>query len=197
MQAILLIHGLAAHPLMMMLLNRHLRQPDKQIINWGYPSYRLSIATHAASLNRLLTKLDDDPAIDKIHLVAHSMGGIVARTALVEKVPAKMGRFVMLAPPNRGSRVAKFFTPWIGRLCRPLTELSCEDGSFVCTLPQPAGVQIGVITAKLDLLVAPELTFVDGECDRTQIASWHSGILFRRDTAEQVRRFLDEGKFSR
>jgi len=197
MQAIVLIHGLGANPLLMLLLKRHLQRPDNRVINWGYPSYRHSIAAHGASLNRLLSQLDANPEVDTVHLVTHSMGGIVARTALLEKVPEKMGRFVMLAPPNSGSRAARLLGSTLGRICQPLRELSCDAGSFVRSLAPPQGVQFGVITAALDFLVAPELTRLEGECDRTQIASWHSGILFRRDTAEQVRTFLDEGRFAK
>ena len=196
MQAIILVHGLALNPLLMLVLQRHLQRPDNRIVNWGYPSYRLSIATHGAALSKTLKSLDADETIDKIHLVTHSMGGIVARTALAEEVPAKMGRLVMLAPPNRGSKAARLFASTIGRICRPLRELSCDEGSFVRCLPPPQGVQIGVITATYDFLVSPELTILDDECDRIQIASWHSGLLFRRDTAEQVRRFLEAGSFA-
>lgn len=39
---------------------------------------------------------------EKVHLVAHSMGGLVARAA-VDKVAKKVGRLVMLGTPNFGS----------------------------------------------------------------------------------------------
>jgi len=197
MNAIVLLHGLGANTLVMHLLARNLRQPNCRIVNWGYPSYRLSITTHAAALVLLLEKLDQDPDVEKVHLVAHSMGNIVARTALLNRVPAKMGRMVMLAPPNQGSRAASFFGPFLGRVCRPIEELSAREGSFVCSLPNPKGLEFGVITASHDFLVAPELTQLDGEQDRVQVTSWHSGILFRRQTAEQVKHFLAHGKFDR
>jgi len=38
----------------------------------------------------------------KVHLVAHSMGGLVARAALLEK-PKSLGRIIMLGTPNFGS----------------------------------------------------------------------------------------------
>src|SRR5205807_5889832 len=38
----------------------------------------------------------------RVHLVAHSMGGLVARSALLEK-PAGLVRIVMLGTPNFGS----------------------------------------------------------------------------------------------
>jgi pimeloyl-ACP methyl ester carboxylesterase len=39
---------------------------------------------------------------EQVHLVAHSMGGLVARAA-IERVQEKVGRFVMLGTPNFGS----------------------------------------------------------------------------------------------
>ena len=38
----------------------------------------------------------------KVHLVAHSMGGLVARASLLEK-PKRLGRIIMLGTPNFGS----------------------------------------------------------------------------------------------
>ncbi len=196
MNAIVLVHGLAAHPVVWLIIAKYLRKRCSRVINWGYPSILRSIQDHANELSRLLEKLDADPSIDRIHLVTHSMGGIVARTALIDRIPAKMGRMVMLAPPNLGSRAAAFFGPLLGRICRPIRELMPNADSFVCSLPAPQGFEVGVITARNDFLVAPELTLLAGECDRTQVPSWHSGMLFRTDTAEQVHCFLETGHFA-
>jgi CHAT domain-containing protein len=39
----------------------------------------------------------------EVHLVAHSMGGLVARAALLEKLGKSLGRIIMLGTPNFGS----------------------------------------------------------------------------------------------
>src|SRR5262245_10422588 len=49
----------------------------------------------------LVHKLETETA-DEVHLVAHSMGGLVARAAIARKAP-RVGRLIMLGTPNFGS----------------------------------------------------------------------------------------------
>ncbi len=92
-----------------------------------------------------------DPAVSAIHVVTHSLGGIILRQALTLGVPAKLGRVVMLAPPNRGSAWARRMGPWLGRLVPALPQLSDAPGSLVNRLPaMPSAVQVAVIAAEHD-----------------------------------------------
>lgn len=67
---------------------------------WGY-DWRLSIEDTA---NRLIGDLAKVPA-KEVHLVAHGLGGLVARAAL-KKAGTKVKRLVTLGMPNHGSYLA-------------------------------------------------------------------------------------------
>ena len=193
--ALILIHGLGAHWLVMSPLARRLQKQFGRVINWRYSSLWSGIEHHGQRISEQLQQLDDDPAVERIHLITHSMGGIVARLALASRIPAKMGRMVMLAPPNSGSHVARSLAPVLGRLCPPLVQLSDEVRSFVAMLPPPEKVDIGIIAARNDFLVAEPRTHLPTEKEHIVLPGLHSSLIWRKETAEQVAEFLQSGKF--
>ncbi|HUY88009.1 MAG TPA: hypothetical protein VMV10_04710 [Pirellulales bacterium] len=147
-------------------------------------------------LHLRLAELDADPAVTRIHLVSHSMGGIVARYALILGRPTKLGRFVMLAPPNKGSRLASFCGPAL-RCCFPaIDQLAARPGSFVNGLPEPEGVEVGIIDASIDLLVRAGNTSLACQRDHIVLTATHTLLAFQGRLAEEVLRFLATGRFS-
>src|SRR6266576_6949291 len=108
---VVLVHGLAALPFVMRSLAKSLRDYFGQVVNWGYPSLWSRIERHGKELAELLRRFDSDERGGRIHLIGHSMGGIIGRLALAAYLPLRMGRFIMLAPPNRGSHVARRLAP--------------------------------------------------------------------------------------
>ena len=190
-----LVHGYLANTLMLSLLGKRLRGSGYLTHAWGYWNIQCSLLVHAERFSRELESLDADPRIERIHLVTHSMGCIIGRAALDRFRPRKMGRFVMLAPPNRGSFVATAAAGTFGRFLRPVKELSTADDSLVNSLPMPADVDVGVIAAQYDALVAEESTHPETPHAHVTLPTWHTGLLFSRETADLVAAFLATGEF--
>jgi pimeloyl-ACP methyl ester carboxylesterase len=67
---------------------------------WGY-DWRDSVKDLGAQLANHIHSLPD-----KVHLVAHSMGGLIARAALKQGASPRVNRLVMLGTPNHGSFMA-------------------------------------------------------------------------------------------
>lgn len=196
-ECVVLVHGFLANKFMLSVLARRLRRYGYQTDAWGYWNMQCSLLVHADRLARELSVLDADPRVGRIHLVGHSMGCIIGRAALGGVRPAKLGRFVMLAPPNRGSFVATATAGTFGRLLRPVAEMSTAADSLVNQLPMPAGVEVGVIAAEHDALVTEESTHPDAPHAHVTLPTWHTGLLFRPETPSLVASFLESGSFAR
>jgi len=194
-ECVSLVHGFLASSMTMAVLGHRLDRRGYLAKPWGYRNMRRSILEHAEAFGDELARLEADRAVSTIHLVTHSMGGIIARAALERFRPRKLGRFVMLAPPNRGSFVATATVGILGRLFKPVAELTTAPDSLVNSLGMPTGVDVGVIAASRDALVAPESTRPDVPHSHVTIACLHSSLLFRRDAADLVAAFLATGEF--
>ena len=196
-ETVLLIHGLGRSALSMSPLTRVLTTAGYDAREWSYWSFAGSIQEHANKLRAELSRLNQDPEVSRIHLVSHSLGGILARSALVAEVPEKIGRVVMLAPPNRGSPVASRLAPWLGGLIGPLSELTDAPDSTVNQLALPEGVEIGVIAGSWDSKVPVESTHLEGEADHLVVRGFHTFLMNQTQVQEQVVHFLRDGRFDR
>lgn len=195
-ETVVLAHGLCGHPLLMRLLQRRLQSHGFATRNWGYPSIIGTAQRHAAKLRQVLDELDADEDISRIHLVTHSMGGIVGWCALQQKIPDKFGRFVLLTPPGRGSWLATAFG-WIVRpVCPGVEQLSTRPESLVNRLKTLDGIDVGAIGATLDLVVPASYSHMPGEHEHQIFPGLHHQVLFRADVAISVARFLQTGSFS-
>ncbi len=196
-EVVVLIHGLCGHWLAMLPLAHRLRQAGYCPINWGYRSIWGDVATHAKGLQRKLVELEEEPSISTIHVVAHSLGCIVTRQAILNQQPSKLGRVVMLCPPNGGSHMATRLAPVLGPICKALVEITDLPDSWVNRLPTtlPSITSVGVIVASGDLVVAPESTQLPGADERLVIPGMHSAVLLKSATADAAIRFLRTATF--
>lgn len=191
---VVVVHGLASNRLDMWPIAQRLRWFGYDVINWGYPSTRKTIEHHGRSLaNRL--KLASINGRQRLHVVAHSMGCIVARCALAADVPENFGRLVMLAPPNQGSFAARKLSPWLGWYSKTLVELSDDRDSFVNQLPPLQDVDFGVVAAQKDRVIETSRTLLPGMNDFTIVNTGHGAMPWIRRVGELSHKYLESGRF--
>src|ERR1700722_5210637 len=106
------IHGLLSTAHSMKLVRNTLDACGLDVYLWEYESRRKFIKEHACDLLPLLQEIACNCPGRPIHFVTHSIGALVLRAALnMPDCPAeaKIGRAVLLAPPNQGSCLARYF----------------------------------------------------------------------------------------
>ncbi|MCH9608764.1 MAG: hypothetical protein S4CHLAM45_06760 [Chlamydiales bacterium] len=146
------IHGLALKSSSLNIVKRTLNCAKMDVYLWDYPSVDGTICDHAQSLVCCLQEIAECRPGKPIDFVTHSVGALVLRQALnVEGCPkeAKMGRAVLIAPPNQGSRLARE-TRWFAPIYACLgTKIGCELTHLTaCDLDS-----LGQFPAEMDVLV--------------------------------------------
>jgi triacylglycerol lipase len=196
-EQVVLIHGLGAPKLAMSAMGWKLQKMGYQVCNWGYSSTRDDVQSHAQKLVGLLEQFSRDPNVAGIHLVTHSMGGIVARVALATQAFPKLGRMVMLAPPNAGSHAARKLAPVLGWLWKPLSQLSDDPQSFVNRLShfkQLNDIEFAIIEAAPDAVISPSSVRLVGQCDHRVIRSRHGTLPWNAEAIRCTANFLKHGQ---
>lgn len=142
---VVLLHGLARSPSSMTSVANKLEAEGFQVVNYGYESTQYSIAELAVvSVEAALDEcVSDEPA----HFVTHSMGGILLRRYALEKGPDRIGRAVMLGPPNKGSEtVDKLGDLWVfGFINGPAGKELGTSADSEPNLLGPVEFELGVI----------------------------------------------------
>ena len=212
-ECVVLLHGLARTEKSLLRLERHLESSGFCVVNLGYPSRQktiqeLSVEAISTAYLQCLTL-----NASKIHFVTHSMGGILVRYYLEHNEVPKLGRVVMLSPPNSGSEVVdklkdKRIFKWLNG---PAGEqLGTEAGSLPKTLGAPV-YEVGIITGdksinpilsllipgKDDGKVSVESAKLRGMKDFLVVHKPHPFIMNDDNVLQQVTAFIKNGAFNR
>ena len=105
-----LLHGLARSSRSMHKIEVALKDAGYVVHNLDYDSRHHSIEVISKTIATRITELTK-PA-NKVHLVTHSLGGILVRQMQSITPLPKIGRVVMLSPPNHGSEVVDKIGHW-------------------------------------------------------------------------------------
>jgi pimeloyl-ACP methyl ester carboxylesterase len=207
---VVLIHGLGRSALSMKRLEWVLRKQGYRVVNWSYPSTRLSVQAAAERLSEKIETQTRDPTA-RIHFVTHSLGGIVLRQYIKDYRPGNPGRVVMLAPPNQGSELADRLkaNPVFKLATGPAgLELGTEDSASPRRLG-PTDIDLGVIAGDRtpnplfsawipgpdDGKVSVQSTRLDGMRDFLVVHYTHTWMMWRREVLRAVVHFLEVGRF--
>jgi len=147
-----------------------------------------------------------------LHIITHSLGGLVARALIAARPPQRLGRVVMLAPPNKGSeladllfrlRLARLVLGGAGPILR--TGRMAADEAALGSIIYPLGIIAGdrpLFPLPLPLLPRPHdgkvsiaSTHVAGLADHLTLPVTHTLMVYDRRVIAAALAFLKDGAF--
>jgi len=174
---------------------------------FAYPTVRASVAANAAALATFLGGID----AERLHIVAHSLGGLVVWRLFQEAPTLPPGRVVLLGSPLNGCLAGDAFARFPGgrrMLGRGMVEAALGkrerrwDGAReLGTIAGDAGHGLGRLFARFagphDGTVAVSEAHLAGAADQITLSVSHSGLLFAPSVAAQALHFFETGRFQR
>jgi pimeloyl-ACP methyl ester carboxylesterase len=207
---VILLHGLARTSASMEELAAAFAEAGYAVANIDYPSRRHPVETLAPLV--VQAGLAACPADTPVHFVTHSLGGILVRHYLASEPLPRLGRVVMIAPPNQGSEVVDRlgampgFAFWNGPAG---LQLGTGPDALPRKLPAvtyPTGVIAGTRTFNLllsqflpnpdDGKVSVHSARVEGMRDFITVPYSHPFIMEREEVVTLALRFLSTGSFA-
>jgi pimeloyl-ACP methyl ester carboxylesterase len=203
------VHGLWLTGVEGSLLRQRLaRALNAETHAFRYPSVTADISANARSLGKFLSGL----RADTLHLVGHSLGGVVIRKLFEMGEGARLppGRLVFMGSPLNGSRAATNlvrapFGKWlVGRGVREELLIARERpwdgqrelGVIAGNLSVGLGRLVGISGAPSDGTIFVEETRLAGISEHLIVPVSHIGLPYSKLVASQAGAFLSYGKFA-
>jgi pimeloyl-ACP methyl ester carboxylesterase len=204
-ETVVLVHGWWMNGWWMLPLAARLRRAGFDVRTFSYASVRADLRDSAQRLHRFLETLPNDV----VHLVGHSLGGMVIRALFHYCPPRQAGRVVTLGTPHHGSVVgARLARTRAGRrlLGRSVVDVVRQVASEWPAPPRDLGVVSGTRSFGIGRCISalPErndgtltLSETSFAAARAQLVApvTHTGMLTSRRVAEAVAHFLRTGAF--
>jgi pimeloyl-ACP methyl ester carboxylesterase len=203
--SVVTVHGLWMRGTSMSVLHKRLAGRGLHFHHFGYRSVTGSLRDNADALAAYVERVPGET----VHLVGHSLGGVLICAMLERSLPARMGRIVCLGSPLRGSRTAARLAYWpggrhvIGRCLADAharngfstLRAGVEAGSIAGRIPLGVGRLLGQFPEPNDGTVAVAETMIDGLADHIVLPVSHVALLWSAQVAAQVGHFFENGRF--
>jgi hypothetical protein len=163
---VLLVHGLVDNRSVFAVMQRSLRRRGfTHVGTWNYSPLLTDVARGAADLGAYVEQICELTGYDRVHVVGHSLGGLIARY-LVQRQGGdrRVESLVTLGTPHSGSVLAHVVPTPLIRQLRPGSPVLEE-------LSEPAPdcrTRITAIYSNLDQVVLPSAS---GRCDHPDLAA--------------------------
>jgi len=212
-EGVVLLHGMCRTAGSMKKMETALQQVGFTVLNVDYPSRTASVdeLSDAAIGQALANPVLKDCV--KVNFVTHSLGGILVRNFFKRHVDARLGRVVMLGPPNQGSEVVDELGSWwmFRKLNGPA---GGELGTGADSTPNKLGsvsFELGVIAGDRSInwinscmikgsddgKVSVERTKVAGMKEHVVVHATHPFLMKDKTAISYMIRFLKTGTFGK
>lgn len=203
-ELVVLVHGIWLNGLEWLPMRRRLGRRGYRCVIFHYPSVRRPPADNADRLAEFIAGL----RASRVHVVAHSLGGIVTMHLLERGAELAPGRCIFIGTPAQGSvaaaRLARL--PLLRRVLGRSVEQGVlggapswqgrrELGVIAGDLPVGAGRLLGPLPHPNDGTVTVAETGIAACADSRVVRATHLALLWSGRTAALVDRFLRLGRF--
>jgi predicted alpha/beta hydrolase family esterase len=186
---VLLVHGLIDNRSIFTVMRRSLRRRGfAQVCTWNYSPLLRDIAQGAADLGDHVERICAQTGHDRVHVVGHSLGGLIARHYVQRQGGGRrVESLVTLGTPHGGSVLAHLLPTPLVRQLRP-------DSPVLRELAEPApdwSTPMTAVYSDLDQLVVPTRA---GRCDHPDLRArnvlvrgvGHMTLPFHRGVVDEV-----------
>lgn len=125
---IVLIHGVVDNRTIFTMMRRGLRRRGFSCIrSFSYGPHTNDLRTTAERFGAFLDELADETGSDRMHVIGHSLGGLIARY-YVQRLggDARVGTLVTLGSPHQGTLAARLLPNQLARQLRPGSDVIRE-----------------------------------------------------------------------